>query len=177
MKELLERIKLIVHFTIELEIEKPVFVNKLIQNIDEGDTGTFFSPFEAFSSSKNNYKGKVAFDQFKIRRRRKFFDTNMNLATAKGAFKQVDKNVVIQTEINGFNGMLIPYYIFVPIFYLLFIIGFAFADSSPQELWYIIPFMIVHATLMLGFPYFFMRRGVSKMKYELERDLYYMIRK
>jgi hypothetical protein len=176
MKELLERLKLVVHFTIELEIEKSVFVSKLMQNIDEGDTSIFFTPFEAFSSSKSDYKGKVAFDQFKIRRRKRFFDIAWTLATAKGAFKQVDKNVVIETEINGFHGIFIPYYIFVPIFYLLFIMGFVFSDSNQGEL-YFIPMIIIHAVFMLGFPYFFMRRGVNRMKYELERDLYYMIRK
>ena len=101
---------------------------------------------------------------------------NMSLATAEGTFKQVDNKVIIETEINGFHGIFIPYYIFVPIFYLIFIIGFAFADS-PQELWFFIPFIIIHAMFMLGFPYFFMRRSVNRMKYELERDLYFMIRK
>lgn len=39
---------------------------------------------------------------------------------------------------------------------------------------FIFPFIIVHAIFMLGFPYLMMRRSVSKMKYELEREFFYM---
>lgn len=38
-------------------------------------------------------------------------------------------------------------------------------------------FFVVHAAFLMGIPYLIMRRGVARMKYELERDFYYMTRR
>jgi hypothetical protein len=176
MKELLERLKLIQHFTIEIEAEKSDFVKKLMERVDEGSTGTFFSAFEAFDSSKNEYKGTARSDGFKIRRRRKFFDMNLNLAIAKGSYRQKDNLLLIDTEIYGFHGMLIPFYIFVPIFYVIGIIVFLTTDNPPQP-WFVFPFIVVHAVFMLGIPYLIMRKGVNRMKYDLERDLFFIAKR
>lgn len=176
MKDLLERLKLVQHFTIEMEIEKSVFISILKEKVDEGDTSVIFSAFEVFSTSKNEYKGSIGLDGFKLRKRRKFFDMNMNLAIANGSYQQKDNILVIETQINGFHGMFIPYYIFVPFFYVIFFFVFFVAENT-NEWWFILPFMTIHAALMLGIPYFIIRRSVYRMMYELERDFYFMTRK
>ncbi|TXD53442.1 MULTISPECIES: hypothetical protein [unclassified Polaribacter] len=94
--------------TTKIEISKNEFVSKFKEQVDEGSTGIFSNPFKVFSSSKNEYKGSVRLDGFTIKRRKKLFDMNINLAMASRNYKQNNENIIIETEINGFNGMIIP---------------------------------------------------------------------
>ena len=129
MKEFLKKIKLIEYLTTDVDIQKTEFVSKFRQHVDEGSTGMFFDTFDVFSSSKNEYKGQVGYEGFKIKRRRKFFDMNMNLAIANGTYRQNNEKLIIETEINGFSGMMIPFYLFVIIFYSIFIGAFFMTDN------------------------------------------------
>ncbi len=177
MKEFLKKIKLLDHLSTEVPIDRNLFVQRFEQQIDYGDTSVFSDFFDVFSSSKKEYKGHVNYDGFKIKRRRRFFDMNMNLAVAIGSFEQENDDLIIRTEINGFHGMMIPFYIFATIFYLIFIFAFSFFTFSGQangELAFAIPFIFVHAAFMFGIPYFMMKRSTKRMKHELEREFFYM---
>lgn len=174
MKSLLEKLRLVDYLTTEIPIEKKVFIDKLTRNVDQGDIGMFLSAFEAFSSSKNEYKGTVTLDSFKIRRRRRFFDMAISLAVAEGRFRQKDNILVIESTIRGFSKIFIPFLLFIALFYVAFIISFIASDTPENMEWFFIPFILIHAAMMLGIPYYMMRRGVSRMKYELERDFYYL---
>ena len=85
MKEFLKKIKLIDHFTTEVPLERSQFVSRFEKQVDYGDLDMFSDMFEVFSSSKNEYKGHVNNEGFKIKRRRKLFD--MNSAVASGEFR------------------------------------------------------------------------------------------
>ncbi|PJJ59249.1 hypothetical protein [Hymenobacter chitinivorans] len=178
MKDILTKLKLVDYFTTEVPIQQAEFVARFQNSVDEGDTGIFSGAFDMFSSSKNEYRGHVYSDGFKIKRKRKFFDANMSLAVAEGRFTQQEQNVVIATEINGFSGLMIPFFGFILVFYAIFLIGFLFSASrNGSQTFVALPFIFLHASFMLGIPYFIMRRGVSKMKHELEREFYYMTKK
>lgn len=178
MKRLLERLKLIDYLTTEIAIERRVLVDRLTKSVDSGKTSFIFSSFEAFGSSKNEYKGIVTYDGFKIRKRRKLFDSGISLAVAEGTFRQKDDRVIVDSTITGFRRYFIFFLVVLLFFYLGSIISFFISyDNSSNALgWIVIPFVIVHAAFMLGIPYFIIRRGVSKMKYDLERDLYFLTR-
>ena len=101
----------------------------------------------------------------------------MNFAVAIGSFQSKDNSLIISTEINGFHGTIIPFYIFITIFYLVFIFGFSFATFQVEasgELFFGIPFLLIHAAFMYGIPYFIMKRSTGRMKRELEREFFYM---
>jgi hypothetical protein len=174
MKSILERLRLVDHLTIEIPIEKKEFIDKLTRNVDQDDMGIFFSAFEAFSSSKNEYKGTVTFDSFKIRRRRRLFDLNICLAVAEGSFRQKENLLVVEATIRGFQRIFIPFLFFTAFIYVACIISVIVSDTPGNMGWFFIPFIFIHAAMMLGIPYYIMRRGVSRMKYELERDFYYI---
>jgi hypothetical protein len=175
MKNLLRKLKLIDYLQTELEIQKTDFVNRLRNQVDDGSTSSFFEAFEAFSSSKNEYKGEVSFSGFKIKRRRRFFDMNMNMAVASGTFTQKDNRLIIHTEINSFKGAMIPFYLFLIFIYAFFIIGFIVADEVKGNApFFVFPFILVHGLLMFSIPYFIMRRSTKRLKYELEREFYYL---
>lgn len=175
MKEFLKKLKLIDYLQTELIIQKNDFVNKLQKHVDESSTSIFSDTFDVFSSSKNEYKGEVNFNGFKIKRRRKLFDMNMNVAVAKGTYSQKGDKLIIDTEINGFHGMMIPFYIFCIIIYGVFIVGFLSADEIGGDVpGFAVPFIFVHAAFMMGIPYFIMRRSTKRLKHELEREFFYL---
>jgi len=133
--------------------------------------------FDIFSSSNNEYRGRVEREGFEIRRKRKLFDLNQNLAIASGTYKQFGEKLVVETEINGFSNWMIPYYIVTIFFYAIFFGGILFASTSSGEMvGFIFPFIFLHAIFMLGLPYFLMKRSTQKMRYELEREFHYMIK-
>ncbi|HEX5171160.1 MAG TPA: hypothetical protein VFW11_18415, partial [Cyclobacteriaceae bacterium] len=109
---------------------------------------------------------------FKIRRKRKFFDMNMNIAVAQGTYRQRDGVLIIETEINGFHGMFIPFYVIGIVFYIGMITTISLS-GNPMPV-FVFPFILFHAAFMFGIPYFMMKRSTKRMKYELEREFYYM---
>lgn len=177
MKEFLKQIRLIDYLTTEIEIPKREFMSRLRGQVDPGSTG-FGSAFtDIFSSSKQEYSGEVSEDWFKIKKKRKMFDTNWNMAVAHGLCVQRDNVLVIQTEINGFTSMMIPFYAIASLIYIFAIVMmFSTADAGAIT-GIAIPFLLVHAALMFGIPYFMMRRSVARMKYDLEREYFFIARK
>ncbi len=179
MQKFLKKIKIIDHLITELEIQKDDFVNRLKLHVDDDNISIFSDGLDVFFSSKNEYKGKVTYDGFKIKRRRRFFDMNMSLAVARGKYFQKDKKLIIETEINGFQGMMIPFYILCSIIYLVFIITFLTADEIGGNMprLFVLPFILIHAAFMMGIPYLIMRRSTKSLKHELEREFYYLTKK
>jgi hypothetical protein len=178
MNEFLKKLKLIDHFTVELEVERYFFVDRLMSVVDRGDTGTLFSSFEGFSSSKKEYKGKVGDSGFEIRRRKRLFDMNMGAAIAKGKWRQRDNHLIIETEINSFNNFFIFFYGILIIIYGIGIISFLFAGSGEDggNMFALIglPFLLIHAAFMFGIPYMVMRNSTNRMKYDLTREFHYL---
>jgi hypothetical protein len=179
MKEFLKRVKLCDHLTTELQILKSEFVKELKNHVDDGETGIFSDSFDMFSSSKNEYKGKINIEGFKIKRKRKFFDMNLNMAVASGKYEQKGETLTIETEINGFNTMMILFYVFCILIYSVLLIGFLTADeiggNMPRIL--ALPFLLFHAALVMGIPYLMLRRSTQRLKRELEREFYYVTKK
>jgi len=174
MEDFLKRIQLIKEKQIKLPIEKAEFSKVLRQNIDEGDIGLFSGMFEAFSSSKNKYKGTISNNAFEIRKRRVLFQRNQILARVKGTFRQKNDHLVVDLTINGFSNMMIPFYVFAILFYVIFISTISF-NSGAFGVFYI--FIIIHGMLMFGLPYILMRKSVTHTADDIEKELYFMTKK
>ncbi|MTB50696.1 hypothetical protein [Lewinella sp. W8] len=175
MKDLLEKLHLLQYQTIRLNLPKTVFVSRLREQVDEGSIGIFSDSFDVFSSSKNEYKGHVDLRGFRIKRRKRLFDFNMNLAIASGTYREEGEQLIIDTEINGFSGVMIPFYIFVALFYVIFIAIFLGAGEMDGAMpVFVLPFILLHALFMFGLPYLLMRGSVSRMQRELEREFFFL---
>ena len=135
----------------------------------------FAGAFDIFSSSKNEFKGHVGFNDFRIRRRRRFFDTNMNMAIATGTFKETNSGLVIDTEINGFNDFFILFYGLLIVFYGVFAGMIAFSDQNTE--FFVYPFLLIHSLFMFLLPYLFMRSAVKRLKHDLEREFFYLTKR
>jgi hypothetical protein len=180
MENFLRKIKLIDSFSTTLNTTKSEFTSTLRNHVDEADIDAMFSgAFEAFTSSKNRYKGSVNHNGFKIRRRRRFFDKSMGNPIASGELRDQGESLIINTQIKGWNNQMFFFYGFLCLFYLIFIVGsFASIFSQDSEFPIFVPFfIIVHAAFMFGIPYFMMRRSVRRLKEDIEREFHFILSK
>ncbi len=176
MKDLLERMKLTDHLTTELQISAQEFVEKLSANVDPVHIGLFPSNFEAFSSSKNEFKGKVDYSGFKIKIRHRLFE-RYNHALATGSIIEQNGRLLIETAIEAADGMIISIF-FIIIFCVsitIIIVAASPNSSGGDGVEILIP--IVFIILMLVIGYFLLRRDVSRLKYELDREFHYLASK
>ena len=176
MNDLLFKLGFADKFTIELPTTRDHFVKTLQQNIDADR----FDLFDFFKSSKNHYKGEVSYHNFLLKRRNTFSNSSFGGNRAEGYFSQRDENVVVDVKITPSNSsMIFIYFAFLIFFYIgciiMLIVSLVKSESPIFGLW-MFPFMILHAALMAGIPYYMIKRNVSKFKYDLERDLYFMIK-
>jgi hypothetical protein len=172
MTDLLRSIGLLKNFQLELPIKRSVFVDTLSANIDPPSADFF----DIFSSGKNIYKGTVGLDSFSLKRKRKFFDGQMNLARSTGSLTQVGDKLVVDVEVNGFPGKMMVFAVMFLLVYAVAIVAMLSSNQSGMQIGFIIPFLFFHAGFMLGIPYYIMRRGVRITIYEMERDFYFMMK-
>lgn len=174
MEDLLRRLGIIVDHHLELPVEKGEFVGILRQSVDAGG-----GLFEAFSSSKNVFKGYVDLRGFELKKRRKLFTRRHNFTKATGTFSQLGDILHIDTRINGFHWSMSVYYFFVTFFYAIFLGVILFTDSfAGEDMPPFIPiFLLLHAAIMFVIPYFLMKSGVRQMQHDLEREFFYLLQK
>ena len=180
MENFLKKIKLIDSFSTTINTSKSVFTSALRNHVDEADIdGLFSGAFDAFTSSKNLYKGSVNHNGFRIRKRRRLFDRNFSKALAIGELKEQGDTLRINTKINAWSNYMFPFFGFASIFYLIFfsvMIGQGFSGDSGIS-FVASFFVLIHAGFMFGIPYFMMRRSVKIMKEDLEREFHFIISK
>lgn len=174
MNTYLKKLNLVQEINIELQISKSDFIKKFRENVDQSNFG--FEPFEVFKSSKNEYKGNIENAGFELKKRRKLFDTSYSFAKATGTLIQETDKLIAKIVINGFQKKMLVFIGFLTMFYIIFIISIVLGDDKIPKFFFL-PFVLFHAALMFGIPYFIVRRGVKRMVYDLERDFHYWVTK
>jgi pilus assembly protein TadC len=174
MEDFLRKIHLVQDISIQLPISKIDFIQKFRNNVDESDLS--FVPFEVFESSKNEYKGNILNNSFEFKKRRKFFNNNYSFAKVTGTFKEDHNLLIVNAEINGFKKRMLLFLGIMILFYLISIFSSIFLPGeNPPFIFF--PFLLFHMSLMIGIPYFVIRRSVKRMVYDVERDLHYWVTK
>lgn len=174
MSDFLRKINQIKDINIELQVSKTEFIKKFKENVDESNFG--FEPFEALKSSKNEYKGSIESHGFELKKRKKLFDMNYSFAKVTGIFFQETDKLIIEAEISAFRGKMIFFVAFLLLFYGIIISALLFTEDGGIK-FFIFPFILFHMSIMMGIPYFIMKRSVTRMIYDLERDLHYWVTK
>ncbi|MTH15790.1 hypothetical protein [Flavobacterium sp. LC2016-01] len=173
MDTFLRKIQLIKDISIQLPVSKTDFIQKFRTNVDESDLS--FVPFEVFRSSTSEYKGNIDGSAFELKKRRRLFDTNYSFATVTGSLIDRNDKLIIDAEILGFKKRMIFFFAFIVLIYLIAFTGMMLgSDEIP---FFVLPFLLIHMSLMLGIPYFVIRRSVNRMAYDLERDFHYWVTK
>jgi len=177
MKKLLKKLKLFEDFTMELNIRQKDFLKNLKDIVDEREKGFFVPPSPNFSSRKKEFEGKVGDNGFHIKRKKKSFDFGIYEAKATGTFKQTGDKLVVNTKIYGFSKKLIPFYIFISLFFFVFIfVFFSTENLDPEYRTYVGLILFSSALLMFVLPYVLMKNDTQALKYKLEKEFYYMTR-
>ncbi|PIF30937.1 hypothetical protein CLU81_1395 [Flavobacterium sp. 9] len=174
MNDFLRKINFIKDIVIQLPVSKIDFIEKFRINVDESNLS--YEPFEVFQSSTNEYKGYIENNYFELKKRRKLFDMNYPFAKVTGELTQENDQLIINAEISCFRKRMILFLVGILLFYSLFFISMAF-NSENKIPFFIVPFLLVHMSLMIGAPYFIIRKIVNKMAYDLERDFHYWVTK
>lgn len=156
----------------ELPIARVDFVNTLQRNIASPTPDLL----DLFSPSTYTYKGTVANNQFELSRKKRLLDADTNYAIAKGRLTQDDNKLTINIDVNGFRPPVIPFMIFSGVFYFFFFAALLAGKIGPQISGWMVTLFLVHATLIFGLPYLIMRKSVSAMRTDIERDIKVMMR-
>jgi len=177
MEHYLIKFKLIDYLRIELNASKDDFVNKLRKNVDDKNMDSFFlTAFEALSSSKKLFVGQVTNNDFVIRKRKRYGVKRYNgMPKATGRFIQNGNILVIDTQISGWSSNMFYYYVFIFIIYILLIGLFAKGFYSIETA-FLFKFIVtalcimIYGVLMFVLPIRSVRKGVSQMKMDLEKE-------
>ena len=177
MEAFLRKYGLVDNLTLRLKTDRQTFARKLAENVDFGGTDFFSGAFEAWKASNKDYVGMVKYKAFTIRKRRTFFQAQgVSMPVVNGTFAEDGEDLVIEAEIRTHTRFFIPALIFGLAAYLILMLVFAFSGSvqDSNTLFFIIPVMLLHMSLMLGLPLLIMKRGVARTKKDLKRDFFYI---
>jgi hypothetical protein len=172
MTDFLKRIGLHDQFQITLPISKSDFLQTLLRNLDKPQAGFF----DLFSSSKNLYKGKIENDIFKIKRKRKWFTSSWRHLTVHGRMSSHHDQLNIDIEIKALSFFVIPLAIILLLFYGAAFSVMLIGDVPVTTKLMVAAFIIIHGIFMLAFPYIMLKKALANTRYELERDLFFMMK-
>jgi hypothetical protein len=172
MTEFLNRIKLTDNFVIELPIDLKDLVKKIEHFVDEDN----YDILEGFHNTKKQFKGKINKKGFKIRRKLGISNNPKVDTIANGKFKELNGKTEIEIKIIGFDTFFKIFYSFLFFFWtiLIFALGMFLKNGNPNQSEFGIPVMFLFMLSLTILPYFQMKKGVEKMRYDLEREFYYL---
>lgn len=133
---------------------------------------------EAWQAGQNDYVGEVSHEGFRIRKRKTFFQANgFPNAVATGTFKETRETLTIETIIRSQTKWLLPFYAIATLLYLSIFSALGYAaisGAASSELYFLVPFLLVHAGLMFYLPYWLLKRSVAKTRRDLEREFFWI---
>ena len=163
MRGLLEKLRLIVHLKVKVNIHRDDFIKRM--KLKTGDPGLLI--LDALSKTQYQYTGTVTEKSFEIKRRRKMFEKNLGFSKAKGKFIQFGNVLTIESEIFVPQRTFVPWYLFFYMPLYCFFIGSAIlSDKSFISLLLV----LVFGGVMLWIPYSMMKREVAQLKDQLETE-------
>lgn len=172
MKKALRKLKLLDDLAITLKMDKTEFVKRLSSIVTPSKAKMFSVPFESLISSNFEFIGEVNSEGFHFRRKRRLFDPTVKLTSIQGTYIQHGDDLKIVAEVIAYRNFLIFLLIILILFYLGPIV--VMITVGGKVVLFAIPFIILHAFFMLVIPYLLIRGAVSRMKYDLEREFFYL---
>lgn len=130
--------------------------------------------FEAFSSSPNDYVGKIMGNELLMRRKRKIFDWTMGAVLVRGDLREKQGKVELDAVIEfptWMPAMVLGFFILIYGMALVLVLAGVFEEVG---LW-MLPFFILHFIVLFSVFYFILRKGISSAKWHFERDIRYFL--
>ncbi|MEF9479491.1 hypothetical protein OWR28_18710 [Chryseobacterium sp. 1B4] len=169
MNSFFKSIGLYSSLTVDLNINSTELIQRLMKVTYKTDTTFISLEKDTTIPTRFEYRGMIDGNSFTIKRRARLFDMNRSNPVFHGTIS--DKNgkssVVIEFFPSGFQ-------IFNWIVILCFCFGLLFSNiqGSRQDHMFTLVALIIGIT-----QYFILKRGISRGKYEFERELIYIAQK
>ncbi|AYZ13254.1 hypothetical protein EGY05_15495 [Chryseobacterium arthrosphaerae] len=168
MNSFFKRIDLYDSLTIEINIQKEELIRRL-GKITYKTNSTFISLIkDSTIPTRFEYRGTMSNDSFIIKRRRRFFDINMNYPLIKGNLSGNHDLTAVFIEFTP------PFFqIFTPVLTVIFslLVMLNLENEDQNLLFLVIPGFIIISQ------YFVLKREIRKGKYDFERELTHITRK
>ena len=150
-----------------LDMDKGDFLKLLHENIDE-DTG--IQLFESLNTKLKPYKGLIKPSGFQLKRRRRMFESNSEMARIKGTLKTDLRQTVLTTHI-GFDELTMKAIFGLLIFVYAGVLVVLLSTSAGDEIsWF--PLLILgHGLLIFGILYFVLRYQIRVSTRRFKRFL------
>lgn len=176
MRKLLLKLGIINFLDLTLDIRRSEFVEKLNKAVEPGKTSGFNGLSEVFSRDPREYVGSVEPSGFQLKQKRRAFSFNKGIATAKGEFTERNGKLNVKVEINGIHKTLKILIWLLVAFYAIGISFVLFLLIQKGDLGFLAGLLgiLVHAVFMFGIFFLLGRAGAKKMKYDLERELFFI---
>ncbi len=174
-RQFIEKLGWIASSKLSFPITEEKFLVQLSENLDPYRSQ---GPFEAFSSSRNDYFGKINGRRFLMRRRRRVFDWTMGSVLVEGEVIPRDDRVDITAEVK-FSDWIPSSVIslFVLLYSLALVVVLILIIQDPEVQAWMLGLVFVHALFFGGLFYVLFRQAISAGKMHFENDLRAMIKK
>ncbi|CAD0005247.1 hypothetical protein [Flavobacterium salmonis] len=95
---------------------------------------------------------------------------------AYGKFKELNAKTKIEIEIIGFDSFFKFFYCFLILFWgvMIFALILFLKNGNQNQSEFGMPIMFMLLSLITILPYFQMKKSIERMKYDLEREFYYL---
>lgn len=172
MLEMLKSLGLFKTFKVKIPVSRKDMVEALRANVDpEG-----FDAFEVFRNGKH-YKGTVSEDRFQIKRRRVLGESSgMPSSVVTGYLRSDGNSTSIELEVNGLPSGFLFFFGFLVLAYLFGLVLMLTSNQGAIAMMAFSVGILAHAAFMFGIFYFVLRRGLTRTIYNIERDLFFMVK-
>lgn len=168
MKSFLRKIGLLEEITLVMEIDQGNFLKNLQNHVEEKKLLKYLT----IPSSKNEYEGIVGDDFFIIKRKRQFPKISTHHSLVKGKFTTSEKGLIINIEIDPIHRHYMLFFIMGIIAFPILIVSALTGNFKINEG----GLFAIYLTIQLFALVVIMKRSVTRTKFEIEHDLYSMIK-
>lgn len=170
MNSFYKSIGLYEHLSFNMDMNKSEFIESLRKIIYKTNTNFISLVPDNGIPTRFEYRGIVTPNNFTIRRRMRFFDSNISASIIKGQFLEKNNKIEIFIEFSPLRFHILILFM-VLVFFLVSVLNLDGKENSEFILPLIIPIIIITTH------YFTVKRNIQRSKYDFERELYFISQK
>lgn len=169
MNSFLKNIGLHDNLNFELNINRTELIEKLWKITYKTNTSFISLERDSAIPTRFEYRGMIDNYGFKLKKRTRLFDINLNNPVFHGNISDQNDRTFVSIEIvpsvfQIFNSVIILCFFLIAVFTIL--------KTTEKD-----PYFLAFTTTITVMQYFTLKRGITKGKYDFERELIYTVQK
>lgn len=172
MNSFYKKIGLFDRLNLEVEENKSELIEKLKKITYKANINHISLVFDTAIPTRFEYRGEISNNSFLIRRRNRFFDSNVLTPCIKGQFSEENNKTLISIEFFPSKFHILG--LFLLLFFLICIL-ILIIDNNPNKSGEMI-FIIIPLVIYISH-YFALKTSIKKSKYDFERELNFIAQK